>query len=218
MQRGQCTDAEWLEVRALETKMSVLRPEHPATLGSMTTVASILQRRGRTQEARVLQEQAVESRNRREALKEHDRGGVTGVANAASSSTGMECRRHAQEQTVHSAQSGSESGRGIPRTQPIAIPSSSNRGVPARQTEDAWPHAPKTAKSRWDAQRSQADTLASLADLAWSWYQSGDVDQAIVLLTGCHELRRQKLGEHHPDTFACREAIKNWRMSNKGLL
>ncbi len=212
MRRGRLNDAEWLEMQALETMMLVLRPEHPATINSMATVASILRRRGRTQEAKALLEQVAEDRKRLQRLQEHH-GGMSSVARASSQAKGTDRRRQARQRVVHQVQSEGSSKVDIPRTQPIATPALPQSGVSARRMDAIWPGAPETDSSEPASRRSLPDALTCMADLAWSWQLRGDVDKAIELMTVYLELRKQMLAEHHPHTLACHEALNDWRLS-----
>jgi tetratricopeptide repeat protein len=58
--QGRWTEAEKLQVRVMETRKTVLGPEHPHTLTSMDNLASTYRRHGRWTEAEKLQVQVME--------------------------------------------------------------------------------------------------------------------------------------------------------------
>ena len=61
------------------------------------------------------------------------------------------------------------------------------------------------------------DTLTSMNNLAFTWERQGRAIEAISLMGGCCNLRRQVLGPGHPDTEASLEALHEWESGEDEL-
>ncbi|MCR5168789.1 MAG: tetratricopeptide repeat protein [Oscillospiraceae bacterium] len=51
------------------------------------------------------------------------------------------------------------------------------------------------------------DTLDSLHNLAFSYYESGDYPKAMEFITQLYESRKEVLGDNHPDTLTAKELL-----------
>ncbi|KAF2729024.1 hypothetical protein EJ04DRAFT_82483 [Polyplosphaeria fusca] len=55
-------------------------------------------------------------------------------------------------------------------------------------------------------------TLTSMANLAYTFKNQGDVDRAVSLMQDCYKRQVEVLGPRHPDAISSREALSAWRL------
>jgi tetratricopeptide (TPR) repeat protein len=198
---GKYDEAERLQKRVLHINESMLGPEHPDTLTSMSNLAVAYSNQGRVAEAEELEERVLEARRR--VLWEEHPGTLSSMNNLAVTYSNQ--GRVAEAEELHKKVL--EVRRLIlGDDHPSTLSSMSNLAHTfsnqGRVAEAAELEEKVLEASRRILGEEHPDTLSSMNNLAVTYSNQGRVAEAAELEEKVLEASRRILGEEHPDTLS----------------
>ncbi|KAJ8118515.1 hypothetical protein OPT61_g523 [Boeremia exigua] len=176
--QGRWQDAEKLEAEVLETSKATLGAEHPGTLVSMASLASNYRDQGRWEDAEKLQVQVLEtSKTKLGADHPHTLVSIANLAALYSNQGRWEDAEKLQVELLETSKT--KLGADHPDTL-------TNKGNIASTYSN---------QGRWQ------DAEKLMANLALAYSNQGLWEDAERLEVEVLEMRKTKLGAHHPDTL-----------------
>jgi tetratricopeptide (TPR) repeat protein len=199
-QDGQWDEAEVAFTQVLETRKRVHEPDHPATLTSMTKLASTHRRQGRWNEAEELEVQVMETSKAVLGAKHPDT--LTSMGNLASiywlQGRWNEAEKlEVQVMEIRKAVLGAK--------HPDILTSMANLAS-IYCLQGRWNDAEKLGVQVMETSKAvlgakHPDTLTSMGNLASTYQNQGRWNEAEKLRVQVIEIRKAVLGAKHPDTL-----------------
>lgn len=219
--QGQWEEAEELEVHIMKTRKQLHGEEHEQTLDAMNNLAFTIFEQGRLEEAGKLWSHVLEIRKR--VLGEDHLDTILAMSNLATTLGGEE-EKELQRRVIEARK------RLLGEEHPDTLISIGNLAMALYDNGETWEAEELQVQVLEVSKRvlgeEHPDTLIAMTNLGQTWTLLGklsadtrhlypDVDMlgdALALLEECVRLRRQVLGEDHPDTqgsFKCLEECRD---------
>ncbi|RSL64198.1 hypothetical protein CEP53_004146 [Fusarium sp. AF-6] len=218
--QGRWEEAEELEVHIMETRKRLQGDEHEKTLDAMNNLAFTISEQGRLEEAGELWGHVLEVRKR--VLGEDHSDTILAMNNLAITLGGEE-EKALQRRVIEARK------RLLGEEHPDTLIAMGNLAMTLYRNGETWEAEELQVQVMEVSKRvlgeEHPDTLIAMTNLGRTWTLLGkltadtkhlypDVDMlcdAVALLVDCVRLRRQVLGEDHPDTqesCACLEECR----------
>ncbi|WAO93126.1 DUF676 domain-containing protein [Fusarium falciforme] len=220
--QGQWEEAEELEVHIMETRKRLHGEEHEQSLDAMNNLAFTIFEQGRLEEAGKLWSRVLEIRKR--ALGEDHLDTILAMNNLATT-LGGEAEKELQRRVIETRK------RLLGEEHPDTLISMGNLAMTLYENGETWEAEELQVQVLEVSKRvlgeEHPDTLIAMTNLGRTWTLLGklsadtrhlypDVDMlgdALALLQECVRLRRQVLGEDHPDTQESCECLEECRVA-----
>ncbi|KFZ19988.1 hypothetical protein V501_00368 [Pseudogymnoascus sp. VKM F-4519 (FW-2642)] len=199
-EEGRSSEAEQLQLQALDLYKSVLGEKHPNTIGAMANLASAWYQQGRSNEAEKLQLQVLDLRL--SVLGEKHPSTIGGMANLAS--TWQQQGRYSEAEQLQSQVLDlrkSVLGEKHPDTIRAMANLASTWHQQGRSSEAEQLQLQVLDLQKGVLGEKHPDTILSMANLASMWQQQGRYNDAEKLHLQVLDLYKSVLGEKHPYTI-----------------
>ncbi|KAN0066948.1 hypothetical protein V8E54_014872 [Elaphomyces granulatus] len=212
-QLGRWTEAEKLFVQVMETRKTLLGPEHPDTLTSMANLASTYRNQGRWTEAEKLEVQVMETR--KAVLGPEHPDTLTSMASLASTYWNQGRWTESEKLGVQVME---RRKTALGPEHPDTLSSIANlactyrnqgRWTEAEKLDGRWTEAEKLNVQVMETFKTvlgpeHPDTLTSMANLACIYRNQGRWTEEEQLFVQVVETSKTVLGPDHPVTLKCR--------------
>ncbi|KAN0076607.1 hypothetical protein V8E54_006749 [Elaphomyces granulatus] len=207
---GRWVEAEKLEVQVMETRKTVLGPEHPDTLTSMANLASTFRNQGQWTEAEKLEVQVMETR--KTVLGPEHPDTLDSMQNLASTFWGQGRWTEAEKLFVQVMET---SKTVLGPEHPDILDTMHNLASTYRE-QGRWAEAEKLFVQVMEIEKTvlgpeHPSTLTSMWNLSHTLKGLGRRADALSLLQDCVQLQEQRLGPTHPDTVSATAHLKAWQ-------
>ena len=198
---GRYNEAEELEVQVMETRKQVLGPEHPDTLTSMGSLASIYWNQGRWKEAEQLELQVIETQ--KQVLGPEHPDTLTTISNLASTYWNQGRWKEAEQL---GAQVMETQKQVLGPEHPNTLTSMGSLAL-TYGNQGRWKEAEQLEVQVMETQKQVLGpehpyTLTTMSNLASTYQNQGRRKEAEELGAQVMETQKQVLGPEHPDTLA----------------
>jgi tetratricopeptide (TPR) repeat protein len=200
LSQGLATDAGRLASGSADIRKELLGEEHPATLTSLSILASTYLSQGRWKEAEELQVSVTEARKR--VLGEGHPDTLAGMANLASTYWNQGRWKEAEELDVSVLEARK---RVLGEEHPDTLAGMANLAS-TYWNQGRWKEAEELDVSVMEARKrvlgeEHPDTLTGMANLATTYRKQGRWKEAEELQVSVMEANKRVLGEEHPHTL-----------------